>query len=117
MSEEAVAELNQAIALSAGSTECLAALGHVYAVGGKKGEAHKVLRPLLERSKQHYVSPYSIALVYAGLGEPDEAFAWLHKSFENRASRLVRLKVDPRFKSLRSDPGFADMVRRIGLKP
>ncbi len=59
--------------------------------------------------------PTSIALVYAGLGEKDEAFAWLEKAYEERSFQLQWLNVEPRWDSLRSDPRFADLIRRIGL--
>jgi len=66
-------------------------------------------------AKQRYISPGSIALIYAALGDKDQAFAWLEKADKGRDGILARLKVDPRFDSLRSDPRFADLVRRVGL--
>jgi hypothetical protein len=90
-------------------------LGHVYAVSGKKGEARTVLNELKQLSGQEYVPAYGIALVYAGLGEKDQAFAWLEKAYEEHAFKMAWLKVEPRWDSLRSDPRFADLLRRIGL--
>jgi len=76
-----------------------------------------LLGDLLEREKKQYVSPYSIALVYVGLEDKEQAFAWLRKGFDQRAGRVVRLRFDPRFKKLRSDPRFIEMLRRINLAP
>jgi tetratricopeptide (TPR) repeat protein len=90
-------------------------LGHVYAISGMRGEAQKVLDQLLEESKHKYVSPYSIAIIYEGLGEKDRAFAWLEKAYAERDSNITNLKVDPWFDSLHSDPRFADLLSRVGL--
>jgi len=93
----------------------LAELGHAYAVAGKRSEAHKVLAQLEELSKQRNVSPSDMAAIYTGLGEKDQAFAWLRKACEERAGGVTTLKVNPKFDGLRSDPRFADLLRRIGL--
>ncbi len=118
MYAEAMAEFQKAIALSRGAPPNVAALGHLYAVSGKRDAARKVLEELKESSKRRFVPSYEIAVVYAGLGEKDQAFGWLQKAFEQRDSGwLVDLRVDPRFDLLRSDPRFADLVRRVGLPP
>jgi hypothetical protein len=63
----------------------------------------------------YYVTPYGTALVYAGLGEKDKAFAALNEAFDDRSHWLVWLKLDPRWGDLRTDPRFVELVRRIGL--
>jgi serine/threonine protein kinase/tetratricopeptide (TPR) repeat protein len=90
-------------------------LGRVYALSGKKHEARAILDELKQLSAQHYLPADAIALVYAGLGEKDQAFAWLEKAYEERAFRMQFIKVEPKWDSLRSDPRFADLLRRIGL--
>lgn len=115
--EEAIAELNKAGALSGGSPLMKAALGHAYAVSGRRGEAMKILTELQKLAERSYVSASEIAAIYAGLGERDRAMAWLEKAAEERAFHLVYLKVRPEFAPLRSDPRFADLLRRIGLAP
>ena len=74
-----------------------------------------MLAELIERLKTEYVNPYDIAFVYAGLGEKEKAVAWLEKAFQERTIAIVSLKVDPYWDSLRTDPRFADLLRRVGL--
>jgi TolB-like protein/DNA-binding winged helix-turn-helix (wHTH) protein/Tfp pilus assembly protein PilF len=113
--EEAIAEFKKAIPLSKGNPEATAALGHAYAVSGQKGEAQRVLNELKEYSKHQYLSPDNVALIYVGLGEKNQAFEQLEKAYYERAGQLIYLHVDQRFDSLRSDPRFQDLKRRIGL--
>lgn len=113
---EAIAEFNQVVNLSAGKPLGLASLGRAYALSGKRAEAQKLLAELQELSKQRYVSPVSIALIYAALGDKVQSFAWLEKADTAHDANLTRLKVDPRFDSLRSDPRFTDLMRRVGLQ-
>jgi len=115
MYKEAIDEINQAIRLSNRDTRPLATLGHAYAVAGRRDDALKVLSELQQLAKQRYVSPYFIALVYVGLREDDQAFAWLQKAYEERHPYLILMKVEPVFDRLRPDPRFADLVRRVGL--
>ncbi len=118
MHEEAIVEFQKAISLSRGGPVHVAALGHAYAVSGKRGEAQKVLERLIELSKRRYVPSYEISVIYAGLGDKEQAFAWLQKAYEERdSSWLLDVNLDPRFDDLRSDPRFADLVRRVGLPP
>jgi hypothetical protein len=74
-----------------------------------------VLDELKELAKEHYVSPFRFALVYIGLGDMDQAFAWLNKMFDEDPYRLAVLKANPRFDSLRADPRCTDLLRRMKL--
>jgi TolB-like protein/DNA-binding winged helix-turn-helix (wHTH) protein len=114
---EAIVELERARTLSGGRPGIIAALGHVYAVAGMKTKAGAILRELDTLGNQRYVSPSLIGLIHAALGDKDLAFACLEKAFEQRSGFMVHLKTDPRMEPLRSDPRFADLVRRIGLPP
>jgi serine/threonine protein kinase/tetratricopeptide (TPR) repeat protein len=114
MYEEAISEYKKAIPLSGDSPDELASLGYAYALSGKRREAQAVIEELKKRSKRRYISPTIIAFIYAGLGEKDEAFAWLEKAYAGRDFILVLHRVDPTFDPLRSDPRFADLVRRVG---
>jgi hypothetical protein len=91
------------------------ALGHVYAVSGKRGEAEKTLVAMKERSTQHYVAPFDFAVIYVGLGATKAAFEWLEKAYEDHSYWMIWMKVDPRFDSLRGDPRYRDLLRRMRL--
>lgn len=93
----------------------VASLGHAYAVSGRKDEARQLLAELKERSKQSRVPPEEVARIYVGLGEREQALAWLEKAYEERSDHLAFVKVDPAWDTLRSEPGFADILRRVGL--
>jgi DNA-binding winged helix-turn-helix (wHTH) protein/TolB-like protein/Tfp pilus assembly protein PilF len=113
--EAAIAEIKQAITFSGGHPIHTAALGHAYAVAGKRAEARKVIAELETLAKQKYVSPYFIAIIYAGLGERDQTFAWLEKAYQERHQLMTLIGVEPLFDPVRSDPRFVDLVRRIEL--
>lgn len=111
-SEQAITELQK----NRGRSVVLGLLGYAYAVAGRKAEALKALAELQALSGRRYISPYEIARIYVGLGEKEQAFEWLEKAYQGRSDYLTRLQVDPTFDSLRSDPRFADLVRRVGLE-
>ena len=111
---EAIAALKQGISLE-GTNEVWSSLGHAYAMSGKREEAQKVIEHLKEPSVHEYVAPYNIAVIYAGLGEKDEAFAWLNRACQERSYLLTYLTVDERLDKLHSDPRFDELVRRVGL--
>src|SRR2546422_10869470 len=115
MYEEAITELQTALNVTGRHDFSVASLGYTYGVLGKRGEARKLLNELMERAERRYVSPYSIAHIYIGLGERDQAFEWLRKGSESHDEWMGWLKVDPKLDSLRSDPRFADLARRVGL--
>jgi tetratricopeptide (TPR) repeat protein len=90
-------------------------LGYAYAKSGRKDEARKLLADLKEQSKGRYVASYWIAMIYVGLEEKDEAFAWFEKAYQEHSWWLIWLKMDPKVDSLRSDSRFLDLMRRIGF--
>jgi tetratricopeptide (TPR) repeat protein len=95
----------------------IGALGESYALSGNRAEALTAISALKEMSKQRYVSPHCVAMIYVGLGEKDLAFEWLQKAYEARSEHLSWLKIDARVNPLRSDPRFAELMRRVGLTP
>ena len=110
--EEAIKEFQKAVSLSQGGTG-LPELGHGYAASGKKSEALKVLEKLRSQTPRN---SYGIALLYAGLRESDQAFAWLERAYDERSNfSFMTLKVEPRLDPLRSEPRFQDLLRRVGL--
>ncbi len=115
MYQQAIATFQKGMTQAERHPDLIAALGHAYALAGERDKALKSLAELREISKQRYVSPYHFAVVYAGLGDKDKAFAWLDKAFQDRSFFLIWLKVEPLFDSLHDDARFADLLRRIGL--
>ncbi|HET6893607.1 MAG TPA: tetratricopeptide repeat protein [Pyrinomonadaceae bacterium] len=116
MYREAINDFQKAVKLS-GSPLMLAVLGQGYAASGQKAQAEQVLSELRDLQDKRYVSPYTVAGIYAGLGQKDQAFKWLEKAFEERDIWIVNLKVDPVFTKLRSDRRFPDLLLRTGLRP
>jgi serine/threonine protein kinase/TolB-like protein/Flp pilus assembly protein TadD len=111
---QAVVEFQRAIDLSENS-EAKANLAYAYAVSGRPREAKKILHELETRSRQAYSSPFDIAAAYAGLGDRDRAFAWLERAYNERARPMPSLKINPLFDSLRADPRFAALTRRMRI--
>jgi TolB-like protein/Flp pilus assembly protein TadD len=117
MFPEAIAEAHKARELS-GPTNShpMAFLGYALAKSGKQAEARAVLAELLKSAGERYVSPYNIALIYNGLGERDEALAWLERAYEQRDQKIVFLKVEPKWNNMRDDRRFQDLMRRVGFE-
>jgi TolB-like protein/DNA-binding winged helix-turn-helix (wHTH) protein/Tfp pilus assembly protein PilF len=112
---EAIADLQRATTLSPNVTDYKGGLGYAYARANKRAAARKMLDELKERSKHRYVSWFYVAAIYAGLDEKDQAFACLEKAYAQREQGFVVMNREPMFDPLRSDPRFADLLRRIGL--
>jgi len=112
MYNEAIAELQRAITLSVDNSTFASNLAFAYAVSGKKDEAVRILNDLKNRDPNFSNFP-EIALIYAGLDEKDQAMIWLEKAYQERFNPSILKR--PAFDTLRSDPRFQDLVRRIGL--
>jgi hypothetical protein len=95
----------------------IAARGFVEAAAGYGAEAQQTLVELKRLSGRKFVTPYAVALVYAGLGQNDDAFTWLNRAFDERSHWLVWLRLDPRWDRLRPDPRFANLVSRMSFPP
>jgi TolB-like protein/Tfp pilus assembly protein PilF len=114
--DKAVASLCKATELD-DNLEAKAQLGHAYALAGRRQEALKLLEKLTDPSRNRYVSPYNIALIHLGLGDTNEAFAWLDKAVADHSEWIVMLGTDPRLKPLRADPRFARLAQRVKVGP
>jgi TolB-like protein/Tfp pilus assembly protein PilF/predicted Ser/Thr protein kinase len=110
---DAIMKLEKAVRLSDGSIY-RALLANAYASAGQRGKALDILEQIKALSKQRYVSPIDMAVIYTGLGDRDSAFEWLEKAYQERAARIQEVS-EPLFDSLRSDPRFPGLMRRIGL--
>jgi DNA-binding winged helix-turn-helix (wHTH) protein/TolB-like protein len=120
MYPQAIEEFQKGLKVS-GSPLILALLGHAYAASGRTKEARQVISDLHDlsesREARRYVSPYTVAAIYAGLNDKDQTFKWLEQAYEQRDVWLMNLKVDPVFAKLRSDKRFQDLLTRAGLRP
>jgi len=113
MFEAAIALYKKAVALSEGAPVYLAALGHAYALAGKRNEALKILSQLQDPSSTLLPSSFHLALVHIGLGNDDRAFQLLGDAIQERAFHLIYLNADPKFDRLRSDPRFDDLLKMM----
>lgn len=112
---EALQTLRKAQDLLKGNTAVAADIAHLSAISGDKPAALRILEQLKKTPQGTYVSPVEIALIYLALERKAEALQWLEKGYVERSDLLVYLNVDPRLDSLRSDPRFQDLLRRVGL--
>ena len=90
-------------------------MGNAYGEWGHRAEAQQVLVRLNQMARVKHVTPYGIALVYAGLGDENEAHVWLNKAVDGRSHGLVWLNRDPRWNRLRSDSRFDELKKRVAL--
>jgi Flp pilus assembly protein TadD len=94
----------------------LALLGHLYAVSGQKAAARGIISQLQQIGGERYVPSLYVAMIYIGLDDKNQAFAWLDKAYEERCEYLVYLPTDPMADPLRNDPRFPALLERLGLK-
>jgi adenylate cyclase len=92
-------------------------LAITYARMDRQADARRILRQLIDRARVQYVAAESIAAVYVALGENDEAFRWLDRAFVEHSGNLDVFAFHSEFRPLRSDPRFADLLRRMGVDP
>jgi TolB-like protein/DNA-binding winged helix-turn-helix (wHTH) protein/Tfp pilus assembly protein PilF len=112
---QAISQYETAVTLTGRNTRMVAALARALGSAGRTAEARSLLAELLSRARQQYVSPFDIAMAYAGLGDRNAAFEWLDKAYDERSPSLVYLGRHPWTASLRSDPRFAAMLQRLKL--
>jgi tetratricopeptide (TPR) repeat protein len=110
--EEALRELDTFYRMPDGGPG--ASVGWAYAMLGRRAQALSVLREQ-ERARKQFVPPYNLAVIHAGLGEVDRAFSLLDEAVRTNDTESMILPVDPRLDSLRGDPRFAVLLRRMGL--
>jgi tetratricopeptide (TPR) repeat protein len=112
---DAVDDFRTASRLSRGNQQALSMLGFALARANRTAQAQTVLYSALQRSRQHYVPATSIATIYCGLGDKDQALAWLERAYAAHDVRMTFLKVDRRWDALRSDPRFITLMQKMRL--
>jgi eukaryotic-like serine/threonine-protein kinase len=110
--DKALKEYQQSLALQ-GESELAVVMGQAYATNGWRGVLQQQIEVYEKRGTDDY-DPIAVAAAYASLGDGDKAFFWLDKAFDEHAG-IVFIKVHPEFDNIRSDPRYADLLRRIGL--
>ena len=113
--EEAIAACQRAVQLSDGASLHSSILGYAYAVSGNRAEALQILKELEERYARGETNGQNVARIYTGLGDKDQAFAWLEKDFSQRSGLLSVIAWWPAFDNLRSDPRYKDLLKRMNL--
>src|SRR6266496_6629682 len=113
--DEGINEAEKSVAVSGRAPAALGVLGLAYGLGGQKRKANDVLNELLQLQQKRYVTPMAFTYVYIGLGNKDQAFAWLEKAYQERSNPIAFFKVSPTVDPLRADPRFVDLLRRTGL--
>lgn len=116
MFPEAIEELEKAVVLSGGSLDPLIRLGYAYAVTGNQDKAMQIINDLKSRSKDKQIPSVAYAIIYIGLGDKDLAIELLEKAYEERSSWLIYIKVHPFYDSLRSDPRFIALLKKMNLE-
>ena len=111
----AMEALTDAGRLSGGNSKTISLRGYLLAQMGRANEAREVLRRLEILSCQRYVPPYAMALVHAGLGDPEAVFEWLDKALAARDVHVIFLPVDPKWDAYRADPRFEGLLSRCGF--
>jgi serine/threonine protein kinase/tetratricopeptide (TPR) repeat protein len=115
MSQQALSEYEQALVVNKTGPESVEALRRAFEKGGWKGYWGKSLEGLLEEPNREYISPYSIAVLYARLGDKQNAFRYLDKAYANHDDSLPRLKIDRDFDLLQDDPRYVALLKKMGL--
>ncbi len=113
--EDAVRSLQRGVLLSGGYPLTYQTLGHFYGKTGQQDKAMKVIEELERKAVNMYVSPFSFATIYAGMGAVDACFDWLEKAYDLRSRSMAWLYVTREYTDLRQDPRYIDLIKRIGV--
>jgi tetratricopeptide (TPR) repeat protein len=115
--EQAASSLEEAEDLGADPMEVKLRMAHVHARQGQRQEAGRLLTEAFSAPKQIYVSPMSVALVYAGLNEKDQAIASLENAYADRDGSLIFMKVHPFLDPVRGDSRYVGLLQKVGMRP
>jgi TolB-like protein/Flp pilus assembly protein TadD len=112
---EAIASVEKGMTLAGRTSRLVCTLGTAYALSGMKDNAETLLQELEQRATSEHVLPVDFAHLYVALGNTNEAFRWLDRAYEERHFSLWSLRMPSLWESLRSDPRFEDLVRRMNF--
>jgi TolB-like protein/DNA-binding winged helix-turn-helix (wHTH) protein/Flp pilus assembly protein TadD len=113
--KEALAFMESRRRLASDGAWTWATLAYVYGRSGQPVQARRALMKLQELNRHQQIDPAPFVTAYIGMGDKDQAFAWLEKAYSQHSYALITLKVEPSYDPLRSDPRFQDLIRRVGL--
>lgn len=112
---EAIAELKHKAASAEETPLMAAALGLAYGTGGQTKQTQKIVQAFAAYAKKCYIPATYFGMLYAGLGDWEQALDWLEKAYEERADGLTWINVEPMFDGLRQQPRFQALVKKMGL--
>jgi tetratricopeptide (TPR) repeat protein len=115
-SELALEALAKASHFSGNHVPLIGSRGHILATLERLDEARATIDTLHSISATRYVPPTAIAIVYAGLKDPERTFEWLERAYDTRDVNLIFLPVDPRWDPYRADPRFSSLLKRAGFR-
>jgi len=115
MYDQGLEEIRKSIALYGEDPSLSPEIAFIYATTGRNAEAQQILDRLLNTSQTAPIAAHHFALIYVGMGKKKEALWWLEKAYNEHSPMMAWLEVDQRFDSLRQEPRFQDLVRRVGL--
>ena len=115
MFAEALADLERWHPLYRSSAGTWSEQAYIYGLTGQRAKAQFALTKLEELGRRQRLDPFPILRAHIGMGNKDQAFAYLEKAYSQHSSAPIALKVDPMYDPLRGDPRFQDLVRRVGL--
>jgi tetratricopeptide (TPR) repeat protein len=118
MLQQALSDLQETARLPGGDSPLFAPwLGYAYALSAKRAEAFKIINQMKAQQQNGFGSPFGIAAIYCGLGERDQALAWLEEACLERDPQFSEIGIEPPLDPLRSDPHFRDLMHRSTLPP
>ena len=113
--DDAIPALDKAVSLTGGSPAVIGVLVRAYAHAGRRDEALRLVDELKRRQQKGYVPAAAFVNAYLGVGDNEQALAWLEKAYKEKSNILALIKVHPYFDPLRTDPRFTELVRLVGL--
>ena len=113
---EGIAAMEKAVEMSHGGLLATTYLAYAYGIAGRRADALRLIQQLEASADGRYVSPFNVAIAYAGLKDRESTLAWLRRAYESKASAIATIRVDHVFSFLRADREFLELEGLIGLR-